>query len=166
MPVLISTLNLKKKNYTHLFLLSLLSTSLAPSLAHAGLLDWLGINDKGTSNQSEFLTADQAFILGSNQTADSLQLSFDIAPGYYLYRHQLTLAPKLATFGDWQLPAGEPHEDEYFGKSQVYKQPFTLNVPLQHVAEQAYVTVQYQGCTTDLCYAPQTVQVPLSPLPL
>lgn len=166
MSALISTLKLKKKNYTRLFLLSLLSTSLAPSLAYAGLLDWLGINDKATSNHSDFLTADQAFILSSNQTADSLLLSFEIAPGYYLYRHQLTLTTKLATFGDWQLPAGEPHEDEYFGKSQVYKQSFSLNLPLQHVAEQAYVTVQYQGCTTDLCYAPQTVQVPLSPLPL
>lgn len=155
------TLIFTKNNGQRLFLVSLLTLSQVPHLAHAGLLGWLGINDNLASSPHEFLTAEQAFVLSTNQTANTLTLSFDIAPGYYLYRHQLTIEPEQATFGDWKLPQGEPHEDTYFGESQVYKQSFSLHLPLQQVSEQAEMIVQYQGCTTDLCYAPQTVRIPL-----
>lgn len=143
-------------------LLIIALTAMMPQLAHAGLLDWLAARDKRTSNQAEFLTAEQAFSLSSSQTADSLKLSFAIAPGYYLYRHQLSVTPEQVSLGEWQLPQGHPHEDAYFGKSQVYNESFTLPLPLLKVGEQAQVTVKYQGCTTDLCYAPQTVHIPLT----
>ncbi|MGO5000635.1 protein-disulfide reductase DsbD domain-containing protein [Oceanisphaera sp. W20_SRM_FM3] len=150
-----------KKNYNLMFLLNLLTLACLPNLAHAGLFNWFNASDNVTSNQNEFLTPEQAFVLSSSQTADSLTLSFDIAPGYYLYRHQLTVTPERARLGDWQLPQGQPHNDAYFGESQVYTQSFTLNLPLLDVQDQAQVKVQYQGCTTDLCYAPQTVQIPI-----
>ena len=152
---------LTKNSGKYLFLSGLLTTACIPNLAHAGLFDWLGAGDKAASSQSEFLTAEQAFALRSRQTANVLELNFDIAPGYYLYRHQLTVTAEQATLGDWQLPQGEPHNDVYFGQSQVYTQSFSLSLPLQQVAELAQVTVQYQGCTTDLCYAPQTVHIPI-----
>ena len=152
----------RQLSYKRLFLLYLSTAALLPNLAQAGLFDWLSASDKAQTNQSDFLTAEQAFRLSSNQTADALTLSFEIAPGYYLYRHQLSVTPEQAEFGDWQLPQGQPHEDAYFGKSQVYTESFALPLPLLKVDEQAHVIVKYQGCTTDLCYAPQTVHIPLT----
>ena len=152
-----------KNNHRRWWLCALLASASLPNLAHAGWFGGLGKSENAASHQREFLTAEQAFVLSSSQTADTLTLSFDIAPGYYLYRHQLLVTPKALTLGEWQLPLGEPHSDAYFGESQVYKQPFTLSLPLQQRAEQAQVTVHYQGCTTDLCYAPQTVLIPLTP---
>lgn len=157
-----SIVTLRAKPYKHLLLLGLLTATQAPNLAHAGILSWFSGQDNVASNQDDFLAAEQAFVLSSSQTADSLKLSFAIAPGYYLYRHQLSVTPEQAELGEWQLPQGQPHEDAYFGKSQVYTESFTLPLPLLKVGEQAQVTVKYQGCTTDLCYAPQTVHIPLA----
>lgn len=156
-----STFMPSTKNYKTMFWLNLLTLTCLPNLAHAGLFDWFSASNNATNNQSEFLTAEQAFVLTPSQTNDSLTLSFDIAPGYYLYRHQLTVTPEQARLGDWQLPQGQPHNDAYFGESQVYTQSFALNLPLLEVKEQAQITVQYQGCTTDLCYPPQTVHIPI-----
>lgn len=145
-----------------LFIIGLLSISLLPSLAHAGLFSWFKSTNHTSSNHDEFLTPEQAFNLTAHQTTEALNLNFTIAPGYYLYREQLKISPEGATLGEWQLPSGEPHQDNYYGESQVYKQSFTLSLPLAAVSESAQVKVQYQGCTQDLCYAPQTVWLPLS----
>lgn len=147
-------------------LLGLLLGLCLPNLAHAGFFDWFSksANKGQTSNQSEFLPAEQAFKVQHQQHDDVLTLTFAIAPGYYLYRHQLTVEPTQTQLGDWQLPEGQAHEDAYFGKSQVYKQSFSVDLPLQQVGEQGQLTLRYQGCTTDLCYAPQTLHIPLAPL--
>lgn len=128
----------------------------------AGVLEWLGINTPAKPPVSnDFLSVEQAFILSSKQNTGSLQLSFAIAPGYYLYRHTLAVSAENAHVGDWSLPEGTPHEDEYFGKTQVYYQQLALDIPLDNIVQNGQVAVRYQGCTTGLCYPPQTIQIPL-----
>ncbi|ART79971.1 protein-disulfide reductase DsbD domain-containing protein [Oceanisphaera avium] len=144
-----------------LFLSSLFSLTLVTNVAHAGLFSWFSAKDANEAQQSEFLTPEQAFSLDSQQTAEALLLSFNVAPGYYLYRQQLIITPEQVEFGKWQLPPGTPHQDIYYGESQVYNESFTLNLPLSHINDGAKVKVQYQGCTQDLCYAPQTEWVEL-----
>lgn len=140
----------------------LLATSLVTQPAQAGIFDWLGIGaSEEPQANTNFLPVDQAFVLTSRQTTNQLQLRFAIEPDYYLYRHTLAVSAKNAQLGDWVLPDGSPHEDEYFGKSQVYYQPLILNIPLKEVASDGSVEIRYQGCTTGLCYPPQTIKIPL-----
>jgi thiol:disulfide interchange protein DsbD len=40
--------------------------------------------------------------------------------GYYLYRKQVSTPPGKR--GALQMPAGEWHEDEFYGKSEIYRQ--------------------------------------------
>lgn len=142
----------------------LMTTFLVTLPAQAGVLEWLGLSSPATpKTNTHFLSVEQAFVLGSNQGADSLQLTFDIEPGYYLYRHTLAAFATNAQIGDWTLPEGTPHEDEYFGKTQVYYRQLTLNIPLQNVEKDGLVEVRYQGCTTGLCYPPQTRQLAVTP---
>lgn len=134
--------------------------------AQAGVLEWLGIKTPAKPPVStNFLPVEQAFVLSSKQNAGALQLSFAIAPGYYLYRHTLAVSVENAHIGDWLLPEGTPHEDEYFGKTQVYYQQLSLDVPLDKITQNGQVEVRYQGCTTGLCYPPQTMKIAVAARP-
>ncbi|GHA29553.1 protein-disulfide reductase DsbD domain-containing protein [Oceanisphaera arctica] len=143
--------------------LLLLTTALVGLPSQAGVLEWLGLSPEPVASSS-FLPVEQAFVLTSKQTPAGLQLEFAMPPGYYLYRHRLSVSPHNASFGDWDLPTGTPHEDEYFGKTQVYYQKLELTIPLQQVESDGRTEISYQGCTSGLCYAPQQVSIPLAPL--
>ncbi|SHM02803.1 thiol:disulfide interchange protein DsbD [Paracoccus solventivorans] len=85
----------------------------------------------------------------------ALVLNWRVAEGYYLYRDE------FAAEADGQslpltLPAGEVHEDPYFGAGQIYRGEVTAT--LEPVAQP--VTLRWQGCQQDgICYAPQTVRL-------
>ncbi|MBM7455683.1 thiol:disulfide interchange protein DsbD [Oceanisphaera litoralis] len=143
--------------------LLLLTSALMSLPSQAGVLEWLGLRPEPAASGSSFLPVEQAFVLSSRQTPSGLLLEFTIAPGYYLYRQRLSVSPHNTRFGDWELPAGTPHEDEYFGKSQVYYQRLELTIPLQQVAPDGRAELRYQGCTSGLCYAPQQISIPLVP---
>ena len=46
------------------------------------------------SNDDEFLNVDEAFSFNFYQKDNQLEVSFDTAPGYYLYRHQFKFKGK------------------------------------------------------------------------
>ncbi len=120
-----------------------------------------GLFDNQTSSQ--FVPVDRAFAFDFHQQNDKLTLSWEVKPGYYLYRQQIKLAPKNATLASWTLPPGEPHEDEFFGKSEIYPQSLKLALTLIKTAPDASVEVTYQGCAAaGFCYPPETRTVPLS----
>lgn len=75
--------------------LVLLLCLLLPGVSQASLLDrspapaFSGLVD-GTGGQADFLPVAQAFkpgVLAAND--QQIRIQFDIAPGYYLYRHRL-----------------------------------------------------------------------------
>ncbi|WP_107853247.1 protein-disulfide reductase DsbD domain-containing protein [Oceanimonas marisflavi] len=104
---------------------------------------------------NDVLPVEQAFVLSHRRDGDELHVSIDIAPGAYLYRHKLAAEGQDVTLGDWSPPAGEPHQDEYFGHSEIYREQLTLTLPLRQAADGGQVMLHYQGCTTGLCYPPQ-----------
>lgn len=87
------------------------------------------------------------------QSEGETTLSWDIAPGYYLYQQRL----KFTGLTDEQapeLPPGLAHEDEYFGASQIYRERLQLTLPAE---ARGRIQVQWQGCAdAGLCYPPQT----------
>ncbi|MFH7565029.1 protein-disulfide reductase DsbD domain-containing protein [Oceanimonas smirnovii] len=104
---------------------------------------------------NQVMPVEQAFVITHERTDRVLQLNIDIAPGAYLYRDKLQLTAENLALGKWQLPAGEAYEDEYFGKSHVFREPLTLVLPLQHLTRASRLTLSYQGCGNGLCYPPQ-----------
>lgn len=122
--------------------------------ATAGLFD--------TPGRSNFVPADQAFAFDFQQNQHDLNLTWQIKEGYYLYRKQITLTSADATFTEPVLPAGEWHEDEFYGKSEIYRQHLSVPVTLTHAAAGATLTVTWQGCAdAGFCYPPESKIVPL-----
>lgn len=105
----------------------------------------------------DFLPAGEAFVFQVQQERDSLSLGWNIAPGYYLYRHSISVLDATQTQLQLELPPGLENEDEFFGQTEIYYH--SLQVLLG--GELAYpLTVTWQGCAdAGLCYPPQSVQI-------
>ncbi|PSH24269.1 protein-disulfide reductase DsbD [Yersinia pseudotuberculosis] len=142
-------------------ILLLCSVLLAPHSAQSSLF---GENASfGAKNsQSRFIPVDQAFAFDFHQQGDQLNLSWQIHPGYYLYRQQIKIVPQQAALGAFTLPEGITHHDEFYGEVEIFKQQLTLKIPITQAAEQASVSVTYQGCAeAGFCYPPETRVIPL-----
>lgn len=112
--------------------------------------------------QPQFLPVDQAFMLDFAQSGESVRISFQIADGYYLYKHKLKIAGVAVNFSNPTLPAGLPHEDEYFGKTEIYRHQLVFDVKLANIDAEAKLKVRYQGCAdAGLCYPVETREIPL-----
>ncbi|MEW5560388.1 protein-disulfide reductase DsbD [Enterobacter asburiae] len=128
---------------------------LCSTSAFAGLFDAPG--------RSNFISADQAFAFDFQQNEHDLNLSWQIKDGYYLYRKQVSITPAQASVSPLAMPEGEWHEDEFFGKSEIYRHRLTLPVTVKQADKGATLTVTYQGCAeAGFCYPPETKVVPLS----
>ncbi|WP_144839750.1 protein-disulfide reductase DsbD [Leclercia adecarboxylata] len=121
----------------------------------AGLFDAPG--------RSNFTPADQAFVFDFQQNQHDLNLNWQVKEGYYLYRKQISITPAQAQVGPLQLPAGVAHEDEFYGKSEIYRGQLSVSVAVAQADKGATLTVTYQGCAdAGLCYPPETKVIPLS----
>ncbi|BBJ65798.1 protein-disulfide reductase DsbD [Enterobacter sp. 18A13] len=121
----------------------------------AGLFDAPG--------RSNFIPADQAFVFDFQQNQHDLTLNWQVKEGYYLYRKQVSITPAQASVAALQMPAGEWHEDEFYGKSEIYRQRLIVPVTVNQADKGATLTVTYQGCAdAGFCYPPETKVVPLS----
>ncbi|MGH8561046.1 MAG: protein-disulfide reductase DsbD, partial [Nevskiales bacterium] len=128
----------------------------------------------GNKNNSEFLPVEQAFVASAAlRDARTVQVRFDIAEGYYLYRHQLRFrlsSPPGFALGEPQLPAGKKKTDEYFGEIEAYHHRLEALIPITAVAKDSagkplMLELRFQGCAErGLCYPPETVSLPLLPV--
>ncbi|MDU2541841.1 MAG: protein-disulfide reductase DsbD, partial [Klebsiella sp.] len=128
---------------------------LCSTSATAGLFDAPG--------RSNFVPADQAFAFDFQQQQHDVNLSWQIKDGYYLYRQQFTFRAAGATIDEPALPAGEWHQDEFYGKSEIFRQRLTVPVTVKQAEKDATLTVTWQGCAdAGFCYPPETKVIPLS----
>lgn len=115
------------------------------------------------SNDDEFLKVDQAFAFNFYQKNNLLEVSFDIAPEYYLYRHQFKFKGKNTQFTSVLLPDGIDHEDEFFGVQKIFTENLAFTVNLENVSNDASIKITYQGCAEKgLCYPPTSKVIKLS----
>ncbi|MCH8156063.1 MAG: hypothetical protein IH786_12585, partial [Proteobacteria bacterium] len=77
------------------------------------------------------LRPEEAYRYVVTDTGNSIEVDWAIEDGYYLYRKELAFESntKAVVLGSARLPEGESHEDEYFGKQQVYREHFYVTVP-------------------------------------
>jgi len=120
----------------------------------------------GSVAEEEFLQPDQAFrISGSAAGADSVTVSWDIEPGYYMYRSKFRFAsesPGIAV-GSADLPPAETKQDEFFGEVQIYRDRVEATLPVERGADSGDVVAieaKSQGCAdAGLCYPPQKQRI-------
>ena len=67
-------------------------------------------------------------------SADSVQIRWGIAEGYYLYRHRMAVSSAASgiTLAPLQLPAGRKHHDEFFGDVEPYRDAVSMTVNLDN----------------------------------
>ena len=121
----------------------------------AGLFDAPG--------RSQFVPADRAFVFDFQQNQHDLNLTWQVKDGYYLYRKQISITPSQADIAEVKLPPGVWHEDEFYGKSEIYRKQLTIPITVNQAKSGATLTITYQGCAdAGFCYPPETKTVPLS----
>jgi thiol:disulfide interchange protein DsbD len=109
----------------------------------------------------EILPPNQAFKISAKAlAADRIEVSWEIADGYYLYRNKLRFESKTADIrlGNPELPAGKNKHDENFGDVEIYRNSLIVPVALTvgNNAASLQLQVQYQGCADrGICYPPQ-----------
>lgn len=120
----------------------------------------------GLLNKSpQFLPADQAFQLSVEQQDHQLTLDWHIADGYYLYKKEIRVQGQQVDVGELHFPTPEIHQDEFFGAVEIFRHQLHLAVALKDIRPDAKVEVIYQGCTTGLCYPPESKLIDLKMVP-
>src|SRR5512138_91994 len=106
----------------------------------------------------DFLPPQEAFKYSLRAEGDQLFVTWTIAPGYYLYRHKMAVASSLSSvqLGEPKWPRGEDHEDDYFGRQEVYRGTIEIPVPFTTTGTRPStlpLELRLQGCAdAGLCY--------------
>ncbi|NIV17142.1 MAG: protein-disulfide reductase DsbD [Woeseiaceae bacterium] len=94
-------------------------------------------------------------------TGDALEVDWAIEDDYYLYRNQMAFESKTkeVVLGTPRLPEGIAHEDEFFGKQQIYRENFYVRIPYRVEGdrpETMQLVIKSRGCWDGgVCYMPQ-----------
>jgi len=107
--------------------------------------------------EDEFLEPDKAFQFSARpHDAKSVEVTFAIAPGYYLYREQFKFAATGAALATPAIPPGKVKFDETFQKNvETYRNAVTILVPVEQAGAEFRLVVTSQGCAdAGLCYPP------------
>src|SRR3982750_2204487 len=107
--------------------------------------------------EDEFLEPDKAFQFSAQpHDAKSVEVTFAIAPGYYLYREQFKFGANGATLGAPAIPPGKVKYDVTFEKNvETYRNAVTMLVPVEQAGAEFLLVVTSQGCAdAGLCYPP------------
>ena len=98
----------------------------------------------------------------------TIEVVFDIAKGYYLYRDKFRFAvdSDSVTLGTPVFPKGKEHNDENFGKVEVFYKQVAIRLPVERNASGELplkLNVTSQGCAdAGVCYPPQMQTVALT----
>jgi len=125
------------------------------------LLSLLAMASAAVSQDDKPQRPEDVYRYVATDTGDAIEIDWAIEKGYYLYRDKLGFesATDGVVFGEARLPEGLAHEDEYFGKQQIYRDNFYVSIPYSVDGERPatmQVVIKSQGCWDGgLCYPPQ-----------
>lgn len=114
----------------------------------------------------DLLPLEQAFRLSARVVdAGTVEVRFDIADGYYLYRNKLAFVAEQAALGTPDIPPGKMKRDEIFGDVEVHRGRLPILLPLTAAAGTPItLKVSSQGCAdVGICYPPTEQTLVLDP---
>ena len=113
-----------------------------------------------------FLEPEKAFQFAARMvSADTAEVSFEVAKGYYLYREQFAFEAEGATLGATQIPPGKVKFDENFQKNvETHRDSLRIRVAVTSASGPFNLKVTSQGCAdAGLCYPPMASLARLDP---
>ena len=112
--------------------------------------------------EPELLEPEKAFRFSARLLdADQVEVRYEIAPGYYLYRDKFRFSaePAYISLDASKLPPGKIKKDEFFGEVQIYRGDMRFVLPLTIAGESVprfTLKAVSQGCADlGVCYPPQ-----------
>ncbi|MDD5579236.1 MAG: protein-disulfide reductase DsbD [Methylobacter sp.] len=121
-----------------------------------------------TLDSNNLLPPDQAFKISAKAlAADLIEVSWDIAEGYMLYRNNMRFESKTDSvkLSEPVFPEGETRHDELLGDIIHYRKNLKVPIKLLALSENSSIQllVQYQGCADiGVCYRPQNATLNIS----
>jgi thiol:disulfide interchange protein len=138
----------------------------------AGLLLLLASGLAPAIDDSQLLPIDDAFRLEARALdADTVELRWQIADGYYLYRHRMgaDAEGEGLSAGELVMPAGTAYTDDFFGEVETYRTELVARLEGVRAGPDGRLPlkVRSQGCADiGICYPPHSqlvdVQMPAS----
>ena len=114
------------------------------------------------AGEPELLEPEKAFRFSARMIdADRVEVRYEIAPGYYMYRDKFRFGaePASISLDASQLPPGKIKKDEFFGEVQTYRGDMRFVLPLTMAGEPVprfTLNAVSQGCADiGVCYPPQ-----------
>jgi thioredoxin:protein disulfide reductase len=107
----------------------------------------------------DLLDAQQAFRLSARLKSPTVvELKYEIAPGYYMYRDNFRFTLEGASLGTIKYPKAMNKYDPNFQKVMAtYRKTIALELPITAQQTQVKLTLVSQGCAdVGVCYPPQT----------
>ncbi|BAU50357.1 thiol:disulfide interchange protein [Sulfurifustis variabilis] len=117
------------------------------------------------AGEDELLEPDQAFALTTRAVdASTVEASWRIAPGYYLYRDKFKFESldERMKLGEPVMPSGKRKEDPFFGATEIYTKGVSVRLPVEGAGGMtARLRITAQGCNepVGVCYPPITKEV-------
>jgi thioredoxin:protein disulfide reductase len=94
-----------------------------------------------------------------------IKYSWNISPGYYLYRDRISARTDDGKPLPVTLPPGEKKEDPNFGATEVYHEKAAASIDGKALPPTGSITVSYQGCAEHgVCYPPVVKKIDLATL--
>jgi thiol:disulfide interchange protein DsbD len=106
--------------------------------------------------EEDYLQPEQAFRFSARMAdANTIEVNYQIADGYYLYRERFSFSADGAQLGVPVIPPGKVKFDATFDKKvETYRHAVTIRIPVQANAGFSLKAVS-QGCADrGLCYSP------------
>ena len=111
------------------------------------------------AHPADLLEPEKAFHMTTRALdARTVEVSFAIADGYYMYRERFKFAVDAGSkgrIGIPQFPPGTRKKDEFFGEMEIYRKQVAIRLPVEDAEETLRLTVTSQGCAdVGVCYIP------------
>jgi len=117
------------------------------------------------SASTKYLDPELAFKLSARmQDENTVELRYQIAKGYYMYRERFAFRALDASLGEPAIPPGTVKFDETFQKDmETFRDSVVITLPVQAGAPFTIIATS-QGCAdAGLCYSPMDSEVRLRP---
>jgi thiol:disulfide interchange protein DsbD len=114
------------------------------------------------ASEEDLLRVEQAFTFEAIADDNDIVVRWRAEPGYYLYKKRFGFKNlnDSVRLGAPVYTEGEIHEDQFFGKSEIYRGDFEVRIPYTRIPgseNTVDLELKLQGCADiGLCYPPQT----------